>query len=34
MLLLQYLLAMVFAYFKRANFTTNEYTKMNFFVAL
>jgi len=31
---LQHLLAMVFAYFKRANFAPHEYTKMNFFAAL
>ena len=31
---LQYLLAMVFAYFKRAGLSTNEFTRINFFVAL
>ncbi|XP_071595942.1 speedy protein A [Heliangelus exortis] len=30
----KYLLAMTFVYFKRANFTINEYTRSNFFVAL
>ncbi|NXT77075.1 SPDYA protein, partial [Zapornia atra] len=30
----KYLLAMTFVYFKRANFTINEYTRINFFVAL
>uniref|UniRef100_A0A8C5QWC9 Speedy protein n=1 Tax=Leptobrachium leishanense TaxID=445787 RepID=A0A8C5QWC9_9ANUR len=30
----QYLLAMVAVYFKRAKFNINEYTRMNFFVAL
>ncbi|CAM9858687.1 unnamed protein product [Bubo scandiacus] len=30
----KYLLAMTFVYFKRANFTINEHTRMNFFVAL
>ncbi|NXP52239.1 SPDYA protein, partial [Heliornis fulica] len=30
----KYLLAMTFVYFKRANFTVNEYTRINFFVAL
>ncbi|XP_071794741.1 speedy protein A-like [Asterias amurensis] len=30
----KYLLAMVFAYFKRANYTTKQYTRINFFVAL
>lgn len=30
----KYLLAMVFVYFKRANFTLSEYTRLNFFVAL
>ncbi|KFP10588.1 Speedy protein A, partial [Egretta garzetta] len=29
-----YLLAMTFVYFKRANFTINEHTRINFFVAL
>ena len=32
--MLQYLLAMVFAYFKRAGFSTKEFTRINFFVAL
>ena len=31
---LQYLLAMVFAYFKRAGLKIREYTLMNFFIAL
>ncbi|KAM9273081.1 speedy protein A [Cariama cristata] len=30
----KYLLAMTFVYFKRANFTINEHTRINFFVAL
>ncbi|NWR89137.1 SPDYA protein, partial [Furnarius figulus] len=30
----KYLLAMTFVYFKRANFTTSEHTRINFFVAL
>ncbi|KFV94241.1 PREDICTED: speedy protein A [Eurypyga helias] len=30
----KYLLAMTFIYFKRANFTINEHTRINFFVAL
>ncbi|XP_038074358.1 speedy protein A-like [Patiria miniata] len=30
----KYLIAMVFAYFKRANYTISQYTRMNFFVAL
>ncbi|KAH3854710.1 hypothetical protein DPMN_097259, partial [Dreissena polymorpha] len=30
----KYLIAMVFAYFKRAEFKIREYTRMNFFVAL
>ncbi|NXH17659.1 SPDYA protein, partial [Bucco capensis] len=30
----KYLLAMTFVYFKRANFTVNEHTRINFFVAL
>ncbi|KFQ49944.1 Speedy protein A, partial [Pelecanus crispus] len=30
----KYLLAMTFVYFKRANFTINEHTRLNFFVAL
>ncbi|NXX92506.1 SPDYA protein, partial [Centropus bengalensis] len=30
----KYLLAMTFVYFKRANFTVDEHTRMNFFVAL
>ncbi|KAI0211734.1 Speedy protein 1-B [Lamellibrachia satsuma] len=30
----KYLLAMVFAYFKRAGFSTKEFTRINFFVAL
>ncbi|NXN93070.1 SPDYA protein, partial [Rhinopomastus cyanomelas] len=30
----KYLLAMTFVYFKRANFTVNEHTRTNFFVAL
>ncbi|XP_010003303.1 PREDICTED: speedy protein A [Chaetura pelagica] len=30
----KYLLAMTFVYFKRANFTINEYTRINFFVSL
>ncbi|NWW76333.1 SPDYA protein, partial [Climacteris rufus] len=30
----KYLLAMTFVYFKRANFTTSEHTRTNFFVAL
>ncbi|XP_041468738.1 speedy protein A-like [Lytechinus variegatus] len=30
----KYLLAMVFAYFKRAQYTIKQYTRMNFFVAL
>ncbi|CAG5134816.1 unnamed protein product [Candidula unifasciata] len=30
----KYLIAMVFAYFKRANFSTRDYTRMNFFVGL
>ncbi|XP_033106841.1 speedy protein A-like isoform X2 [Anneissia japonica] len=30
----KYLLAMVFAYFKRAELKTKQYTKMNFFIAL
>ncbi|NXY46242.1 SPDYA protein, partial [Ceuthmochares aereus] len=30
----KYLLAMTFVYFRRANFTINEHTRMNFFVAL
>jgi len=33
-ILKQYLLAMTFVYFKRANFTINEHTRINFFVAL
>lgn len=32
--ILQYLLAMVFAYFKRANLAEKEYTRLNFFAAL
>ena len=31
---LQYLIAMVFTYFKRAEYEIYEYTRMNFFVAL
>ncbi|KAH9519449.1 hypothetical protein Btru_002667 [Bulinus truncatus] len=30
----KYLIAMVFAYFKRADFTLQDYTRMNFFIAL
>ncbi|NXS92565.1 SPDYA protein, partial [Jacana jacana] len=30
----KYLLAMTFVYFKRANFTINEHTRINFFAAL
>ncbi|NXG58225.1 SPDYA protein, partial [Hemiprocne comata] len=30
----KYLLAMTFVYFKRANFTINEYTRIHFFVSL
>lgn len=30
----KYLLAMTFVYFKRANFTVDEHTRLNFFVAL
>lgn len=30
----KYLLAMVFAYFKRAQYTTKQYSKLNFFTAL
>ncbi|BFZ07062.1 hypothetical protein BsWGS_10101 [Bradybaena similaris] len=30
----KYLIAMVFAYFKRANFSIRDYTRMNFFVGL
>jgi len=30
----QYLIAMVFAYFKRADMNIREYTRTNFFVAL
>ncbi|XP_065592110.1 LOW QUALITY PROTEIN: speedy protein A-like [Cyrtonyx montezumae] len=30
----KYLLAMTFVYFKRANFSTSEHTRLNFFVAL
>lgn len=33
-ILQQYLLAMTFVYFKRANFTVDEHTRLNFFVAL
>lgn len=33
-ILQQYLLAMTFVYFKRANFTIDEHTRLNFFVAL
>ena len=31
---LQYLLAMVYVYFRRANLTLNQYTRTNFFAAL
>ncbi|KAF3826467.1 hypothetical protein GH733_008992 [Mirounga leonina] len=30
----KYLLAMTFVYFKRAKFTINEHTRINFFIAL
>ena len=31
---LQYLLAMVYVYFRRANLTLDQYTRVNFFAAL
>ena len=31
---LQYLLAMVYVYFRRANLTQDQYTRVNFFAAL
>ena len=31
---LQYLLAMVYVYFRRANLTLDQYTRTNFFAAL